>query len=141
MKLVLAVLAMCLCLAGCQVAKPRQEASFDYSDYIVYSLRSDVPDVKWPSMFDFDRRETSLSFSLAWDLARSKAWDSETKHHTGVPGSYLGVSIPFDDEILLDYELWENVVRRVEFLPLDVELDDSADPCPPLFYYWDLLAW
>ena len=140
MKLVLAVLAMCLCLAGCQVAKPRQEASFDYSDYIVYSLRSDVPDVKWPSMFDFDPRETSLSFSLAWDLARSNAWDSETKHHTGVPGSYLGVSIPFDDEILLDYELWENVVRRVEYRSSDDELDDSADPCPQLFY-WDLLAW
>ncbi|MFP6900090.1 MAG: hypothetical protein VCA36_04055, partial [Opitutales bacterium] len=40
----------------------------------------------------------------------------------------------------LDYKLWENVVSRVEYLPADTELDDSADPCPQLFY-WDLLYW
>ena len=95
----LLLLALCLCLAGCQVAEPHREASFDYSDYIDYSLRPDVPEVKWPSMFDFDPRETSLSFSLAWDLARSNAWDSETK-----PRSYLD----YDRYLLdIDYSLPE----------------------------------
>ena len=80
MKYVLAVLAMCLCLAGC--------------------------------------------------------WTPPTT--SNVLDEYQG---GLDDwTVGLDYKVWENVVSGVEFLPLDVELDDSADPCPPLFY-WDFLHW
>ena len=113
MRYVLAVLVMCLCLAGCQVAESHREASFDYSDYIGYSLRSDVPEVRWPSMFDFGPRETSLSFSLAWDLARSNAWDSETK-----PGSYLDYDVDLDigEFTPLDYDLFEELPKG-ESLP------------------------
>ena len=109
----LLLLVMCLCLAGCQVAEPQREASFDYLDYIVYSLWPDVSEVRWPSLFDFGPRETPLSFSLAWDLARSNAWDSETKHHTGVPGSYLDYDAEWDigESTPLDY------YNRFEELP------------------------
>ena len=153
----LLLLVMCLCLAGCQVAESHREASFDDSDRIGYPLWSGVPDVKWPSMFDFDPRETSLSYS--------PAWDPEPTHHTGLLGSYLpygndsaeglSCSIPWDptdsnvlghylsyaanDKMTIDYKLWENVVSGVEYLPADTELDDSADPCPPFWWGWPFL--
>ena len=123
MKYVLAVLAMCLCLGGCQTPPTTSNVLGEYQgglddwtvglDYKLWgnvvsgvefrSLDSDQltssddsavdqrPEVRWPSMFDFGPRETPLSFSLAWDLARSNAWDSETK-----PGSYLDYDVDLD---------------------------------------------
>ena len=113
MKYVLAVLAMCLCLAGCWTPPTTSNVTNNDKDgtaYLVgvgytlpdstgflggteltYTSFNQRPEVRWPSMFDFGPQETPLSYRLAWDLARSNARDSEAKR-----GADLDYNVDWD---------------------------------------------